>query len=295
MSLCDGAGREDVKIGRIVELALASPDRRWLHEQVLDFLEGAVGFDKGSLSSCDESGSRTCTRGYDRVAAFEDLDRYMNELDTREIAVALNGKPIVDLDVLSAQRRDRLALYHEFLRPEAVSVFTTVMWRSGHSAHGITLARTRRGARFAAGELRALESLLPAIQLADAYVSSRQREAAGEPFDAWARASDLTAKEREVAALVVRGLTNGEIAGLLGVSRNTIRNQLASVFRKAAVSTRAELVFVATTSALCPHDRAALHPHWLTRIATSPRSPAPPHLEAQGLLASKGRTSPMQT
>jgi DNA-binding CsgD family transcriptional regulator len=71
----------------------------------------------------------------------------------------------------------------------------------------------------------------------------------------------LSVKERQVTALVVRGLANREIAALLRVSPNTVRNQLAAVFRKLDVSTRAELVFVATT--LVPTRRSVTEtPRW---------------------------------
>ena len=54
----------------------------------------------------------------------------------------------------------------------------------------------------------------------------------------------VTRQEQRVVHLVERGLTNPEIAGMLGVSMHTIRNQLASVFGKLQVSRRAELVYL---------------------------------------------------
>jgi hypothetical protein len=45
-------------------------------------------------------------------------------------------------------------------------------------------------------------------------------------------------------ALTVRGLTNKEVAGLLGISPNTVRNILGEVFRKVGVSRRSELAFI---------------------------------------------------
>jgi DNA-binding NarL/FixJ family response regulator len=54
----------------------------------------------------------------------------------------------------------------------------------------------------------------------------------------------LTQRQRAIADLVCRGLTNPEIASVLGISRNTVRNQLAVTFRRLGVSTRAELVAV---------------------------------------------------
>jgi DNA-binding NarL/FixJ family response regulator len=64
------------------------------------------------------------------------------------------------------------------------------------------------------------------------------------PLDSWLALMGVTRQEQRVVHLVERGLTNAEIAEVLGVSRHTIRNQLASVFTKLEVSRRAELVYL---------------------------------------------------
>jgi DNA-binding CsgD family transcriptional regulator len=253
------------ELGQIAEMALACEDSRSLHEQMLDVLERAVGFDKGSLSTCAGTSSTTCARGYDRSAAFERLDHYMNELTPQEISAALQHKPIVDIEVLTARRRDRLSLYHQLLRPEKVTVFATVMWRGEHGMSGLTLARTGPGSGFTAAELRTLEWLLPSIRLADAYVGLRVNGSPGAPCEEWTGNVGLTTRERQVAELVIRGLANREIAALLGVSPNTVRNQLASVFRKANVSNRAELVFVASAR-VSSRPRAIEQPRWISSV-----------------------------
>jgi len=51
---------------------------------------------------------------------------------------------------------------------------------------------------------------------------------------------DLTAREIEILKLIVKGLTNREIATIFGTSQNTIRNQTISIFAKLEVSDRAE-------------------------------------------------------
>lgn len=51
----------------------------------------------------------------------------------------------------------------------------------------------------------------------------------------------LTPSEREVAPLVVEGLTNSEIGLRLNRSAHTVRNQLASIFAKCQVMSRARL------------------------------------------------------
>jgi DNA-binding CsgD family transcriptional regulator len=57
----------------------------------------------------------------------------------------------------------------------------------------------------------------------------------------------LTNAEHEVVLAVERGESNAEIARARGTSTRTVANQLASVFKKLGVASRAELV---ATSAL---------------------------------------------
>jgi two-component system, NarL family, response regulator len=57
--------------------------------------------------------------------------------------------------------------------------------------------------------------------------------------------TDLTSRELEVLALMVKGLTNREIATVLGTSQNTIRNQTVSIFAKLEVTDRTEAVSTA--------------------------------------------------
>jgi len=53
---------------------------------------------------------------------------------------------------------------------------------------------------------------------------------------------ELTPRELEVLKLLVAGLTNREIASVLGNSENTVRNHTISIFAKLYVSDRAEAV-----------------------------------------------------
>ena len=52
----------------------------------------------------------------------------------------------------------------------------------------------------------------------------------------------LSARECEVLDLIVEGKTNGEIAGILSISQNTVKNHVARIFDKYNVNTRTELV-----------------------------------------------------
>ncbi|MBY0494775.1 MAG: helix-turn-helix transcriptional regulator [Cyanobacteria bacterium] len=54
-------------------------------------------------------------------------------------------------------------------------------------------------------------------------------------------AEPLTVREREVAAAVARGLRNKQIAEELGISAETVKRHLASIYGKLAVSGRVAL------------------------------------------------------
>ncbi len=83
----------------------------------------------------------------------------------------------------------------------------------------------------------------------NSQASTSGRHASGAKFETELEreltvAYKLTPAERRVMALVIRGLTNQQIAGRLRLSRNTVRNRLASCFVKLKVSRRTEAVFV---------------------------------------------------
>jgi DNA-binding NarL/FixJ family response regulator len=62
-----------------------------------------------------------------------------------------------------------------------------------------------------------------------------------EPPDNAVAISPLTAREREVAALVAAGLTNAQIADRLCVTPGTVRNHLEHILRKLDMTNRAQL------------------------------------------------------
>lgn len=59
----------------------------------------------------------------------------------------------------------------------------------------------------------------------------------GHQFDRW----KLTPAEREVALLLLKGLSHREVAGVRGVSERTARQQARDVYRKADLAGRSEL------------------------------------------------------
>jgi len=65
---------------------------------------------------------------------------------------------------------------------------------------------------------------------------------AAPQVDRRANEPTLTAREREILALLADGLANKQIAGRLGISTNTVKTHLELLFDKLGVSSRAEAV-----------------------------------------------------
>jgi DNA-binding NarL/FixJ family response regulator len=65
----------------------------------------------------------------------------------------------------------------------------------------------------------------------------QEAPASGRP-----RTVRLTGRERDIVDLLLEGCTNKVIALRLGVSVQTVKNQLSALYRKAGVRTRLQLV-----------------------------------------------------
>lgn len=85
------------------------------------------------------------------------------------------------------------------------------------------------------------QDMLDAVS--NALALDRERRAAKETMSVWkARYETLTAREREVIAMVTSGLMNKQIAGRLGVSEITVKLHRGHLMEKMGVRTLAELV-----------------------------------------------------
>jgi DNA-binding CsgD family transcriptional regulator len=135
-----------------------------------------------------------------------------------QLAAAVSSSPLVRL------------LHTE--RPVAA---LCVGWWTDETA-AVVLGRERDGA-FHGPELDLLRLALPVITLADAQAADL----------ADSLGASLSPREEEIFAYLQRGYSNRQIALVLGTSPLTVRNQLARLFRKVKVSSRAELVGLAAS------------------------------------------------
>lgn len=86
------------------------------------------------------------------------------------------------------------------------------------------------------------------------------------------RAYGLSKRESEICLLVLRGLSTAQMSSRLHISRNTIQDHLKSIFRKAGVRSRRELVgqiFVEHPSPQAPSASIAIEASTRSRLGSS--------------------------
>ena len=74
------------------------------------------------------------------------------------------------------------------------------------------------------------------------YAGVSATSARGESRSNESLVEDLTARERDVLALVAEGRSNRDVAARLGISEHTVKFHLASLFGKLGVATRTQAV-----------------------------------------------------
>lgn len=118
----------------------------------------------------------------------------------------------------------------------------------------LTIAAFRAGARgfFSESEqsLKLLQKCIACVQQGQFWIANHMlaevmKAFSNSPFiklPLSPRTESLTPREAEVMHLVVDGLSNRDVASSLGISENTVKKYLYTVFNKLGVSTRVELV-----------------------------------------------------
>lgn len=107
------------------------------------------------------------------------------------------------------------------------------------------LAALRLGARGIVHKRFAIETLMEAIRAVAAGHVWMPPEIQSEVTTLWAEGEPLTAREREIVALVGGGLRNAEIAKRLFISEVTVKTHLNRIFAKVGARDRVELALYA--------------------------------------------------
>lgn len=150
----------------------------------------------------------------------------------------LRGVPIGMATIIALQVGCALVFVWELLSSVTGGFFRPIPWQVFEivqiiAAMGL-IAGIFLGARLINKSVSRAEQAENRLRAASGAFS----ELVEERFEQWA----LTPAERDVALFAIKGMTTAEIAGLRETSEGTVKAQTASIYRKAGVSGRPQLI-----------------------------------------------------
>ena len=192
-------------------------------------------------------------------AAFPDCD--IDVADSMRSGLAAAARQDCDIALIDLGLPDGSGL--EVLRslrlvcPTAIPIVTTVM---GDDAH-IVAALSAGAQGYLLKENTAEMLTRQLVQLADGTpalspsIARRIMEHFRFTGPAADPEEDLTAREKDVLALIGRGLRNIDVATALELAESTVASHIKSIYRKLGISSRAEASWHATRMGLTTGER----------------------------------------
>lgn len=232
----------------ILEIAHAVDERPMFQREALAWLGRSLGYRLGFFLGLETMNGQA-PQGPGLVAVGADagysemllrhFSCYSDELEPVKEHARHHGGIAVDTDVLG-QAVQQTRYYQELARPAGGGHSLLCFLRLRDHPSGVLMLGRESHLPFSVQDQIRVRTVAPLLALVLASFGQRRfktGEGCGKPN--W---FELTPREREISNYLVLGYTNREIAIALETSPNTVRNQLATLFRKAEVSNRAELV-----------------------------------------------------
>ena len=220
------------RVSELLEIARASQSREAFRRDALGWLRPLLGFD-GATWVCSAGGTADMFTWHIPLAAVERSRDHAAEY-APAVERSLREGPQVELGLSEAARR-RSGLWNEVFRPLGItSVIAASLGGEPRPLTLLTLCRDGHPSAFDDRGAEAVHALTPVLELGEDLAASREHSATTPP-------SGLTRREHEIVALVARGLTNDDIARILHISKNTVRNRLAAALERTGTSNRAEI------------------------------------------------------
>jgi len=220
------------RVGELLEIARASQSREGFRRDTLEWLRPILGFDGATWVSA----RGTTAEYFTWQISIADVERARDHAPEfgPMIERSLRQGPLLELGLSGAARR-RSGIWNEVFRPLGItSVIAASLGGEPRPLTLLTLCRDGHPSAFDDRGAEAVHALTPVLELGEDLAASREQSATTPP-------SGLTRREHEIVALVARGLTNDDIARILHISKNTVRNRLAAALERTGTSNRAEI------------------------------------------------------
>lgn len=140
------------------------------------------------------------------------------------------------------------------IQPATLCVVTTVMGDDAHIVAALSAGASGYLLKEQAPELivRQLAQLVEGVPALSPSIARRIMAHFRRTGPVAEAEGELTPREKEVLALVSRGLRNADVARLLAVGESTVASHIKSIYRKLGISSRAEATWHATCLGLAP-------------------------------------------
>lgn len=229
---------DDIVAGEIVEAASTCRGVEEFRQVTLSGVRRLVGYDTAIFLPVTPDESAVAVG---RAPAMVDLYRVNQAIYTRELERVRRIGDVegayIDTEVHSQAELAQLRFFNEIIRPQGIRarMVISLNFRQRRMAT-VQLCLHGAGARFPRRALETAQRLRPLFSLAYAALGTN---ATPQPMsDALSR---LTPQQARIARYVADGYQNKEIAALMHLSPNTVRNQLATIFERLGVSSRVAL------------------------------------------------------
>ena len=157
------------------------------------------------------------------------------------LRTALEARPDVIIADLMMPGMDGITFTRELLArwPQAKVLILTTFGSSDALAHALQAGA--RGVVLKSADLAELRQAIAAVAGGQSYVSDEiEQILSNDP-----PLSDLTRRQREILDSCVRGLSNADIARLLGISLPMVKEHLSGLLQKLGAANRTEAVAIA--------------------------------------------------
>jgi|GEM_PF-3025427 len=238
-------------VAAVAELALQSASLQQFNREFVRATTHALRAEGGVILAWSPDGCATVACDIlpgDQFA--RELALGSAEFTEEEARLSLSSGATTPASVFSPARRENLQFFRAGIVPHLPSVFRIWVSRDTVSFFGFLAPSWTRHERFRERAIGILNDVFPVVALTNKlFASTRDADLPR----ALTLDLKLTVMEHESMSLVLRGLTNPEIAQVLGISLNTVRNHIASCFKKLGVSTRTEAIYVLNNAKCAEH------------------------------------------